>query len=267
MGALKPIRIVKEREHRVRLELTLPHYGCGILAAGRPVLITNEPRAVGPEGLEPSPTWLRARHAAANTLIPIGAGRTRTLTLQIKSLLCCRYTTTPYEDVDAFEPHTRLPNHDDLLLNFFTGPNKIAGGGVEPPLPPYQSDVLPLHHRAFRHLRIPSVGTVGIEPTLSCSQDTRAPGALHPVLFFQIHHSGPYGSRTHLPALKGRYPLTDRRTSRTRAPRAQVGREALESSSPGFQPGANPSQLPTLDFPQLLNPNPKKARCRCDTGP
>src|SRR5262249_10090728 len=26
--------------------------------------------SVGPEGLEPSPTWLRARHAAANTLIP-----------------------------------------------------------------------------------------------------------------------------------------------------------------------------------------------------
>ena len=25
--------------------------------------------SVGPEGLEPSPTWLRARHAAANTLI------------------------------------------------------------------------------------------------------------------------------------------------------------------------------------------------------
>lgn len=27
-------------------------------------------QSVGPEGLEPSPTWLRARHAAANTLIP-----------------------------------------------------------------------------------------------------------------------------------------------------------------------------------------------------
>jgi hypothetical protein len=26
---------------------------------------------VGPEGLEPSPTWLRARHAASNTLIPL----------------------------------------------------------------------------------------------------------------------------------------------------------------------------------------------------
>lgn len=32
----------------------------------RPVLFVQ----VGPEGLEPSPTWLRARHAAANTLIP-----------------------------------------------------------------------------------------------------------------------------------------------------------------------------------------------------
>jgi hypothetical protein len=28
------------------------------------------PISVGPEGLEPSPTWLRARHAAASTLIP-----------------------------------------------------------------------------------------------------------------------------------------------------------------------------------------------------
>ena len=26
--------------------------------------------SVGPDGLEPSPTWVRARHAAANTLIP-----------------------------------------------------------------------------------------------------------------------------------------------------------------------------------------------------
>jgi hypothetical protein len=41
MGALKLNRIVKEREHRVRLELTSPHYGCGILAAGRPVPVVN----------------------------------------------------------------------------------------------------------------------------------------------------------------------------------------------------------------------------------
>src|SRR5262249_46470475 len=33
--------------------------------------VVKEPvRAVGPEGLEPSPRWLRARDAAANTWIP-----------------------------------------------------------------------------------------------------------------------------------------------------------------------------------------------------
>ena len=34
MGAKNPDRIVKEQEHRVGLEPTLPHYECGILAAG-----------------------------------------------------------------------------------------------------------------------------------------------------------------------------------------------------------------------------------------
>lgn len=38
------IRIVKEfsREHRVGLEPTSPHYGCGVLAAGRPVQIERQ---------------------------------------------------------------------------------------------------------------------------------------------------------------------------------------------------------------------------------
>jgi hypothetical protein len=40
--------------------------GCGVLAA----LATSAFRSMGSEGLEPSPTWLRARHAAASTLIP-----------------------------------------------------------------------------------------------------------------------------------------------------------------------------------------------------
>ena len=34
MGAMNPDRIVKEREHRVGLEPTLPRHECGILAAG-----------------------------------------------------------------------------------------------------------------------------------------------------------------------------------------------------------------------------------------
>jgi hypothetical protein len=39
-----------------------------------------------------------------------------------------------------------------------------------------------------------------------------------------------------------------------------VGRAVLESASPGLQPGATPSQLPTHQ--QAI----KKARCPCDTG-
>lgn len=48
-----------------------------------------------------------------------------------------------------------------------------------------------------------------------------------------------------------------------------MGREALESSSPGFQPSAKPSQLPTqiscCVLPATVRPT-KKAQCRCDTG-
>ena len=65
MGALAN-QIVKDQEHRAGLEPALPHYKCGVFAAGRPVHFCS----VGSEGLEPSPIWLRARHAAASTLIP-----------------------------------------------------------------------------------------------------------------------------------------------------------------------------------------------------
>src|SRR5205823_10312526 len=69
MGAIRCDELSKNlyfQEHRVGLEPTSPHYGCGILAAGRPVPVIQ----VGPEGLEPSPASLRARYAAANTLVP-----------------------------------------------------------------------------------------------------------------------------------------------------------------------------------------------------
>src|SRR5476651_2134286 len=58
MGASNRWSNCQRTEHRVGLEPTSPHYGCGILAAGLPVLFVQ----VGSEGLEPSPTWLRARH-------------------------------------------------------------------------------------------------------------------------------------------------------------------------------------------------------------
>lgn len=56
-------------------EPTSPHYGCGILAAGRsvPGLARHAASSAGPvgsDGLEPSPPRVRTECAAANTLIP-----------------------------------------------------------------------------------------------------------------------------------------------------------------------------------------------------
>ena len=68
MGAFRRIELSKNEEHRAGVEPALPRYECGVLASGRPV--PANVLSVGPEGLEPSPTWLRARHAAASTLIP-----------------------------------------------------------------------------------------------------------------------------------------------------------------------------------------------------
>ena len=78
MGASNRWSNCQRTEHRVGLEPTSPHYGCGVLAAGRPVLF----HSVGSEGLEPSPTWLRARHAAASTLIPCSCFASRCLCAQ-----------------------------------------------------------------------------------------------------------------------------------------------------------------------------------------
>ena len=166
----------------MRLELTLPHYGCGVLAAERPVLKLS---AVGPEGLEPSPPWVRTRHAAANTLIPIT-------------------NREVFDRLHAFLLQGRDGRNRTDCLVF----PKHAGGQCP------SSRVV--HRRFFAGASSPS-----------------------------SVHSGSYGNRTHLSALKGQYPVTARRTSRTRASGARVGREALESSSPGLQPGAKPSQLPT----------------------
>ena len=97
-----------------------------------------------------------------------------------------------------------------------------------------------------------SVRTGGFEPPISWSptrRDTRT--SLRSVV------SDPYRSRTGLVALKGQCPRTDRRTGLSRRIFSTqlthgvartfhaVGRAVLESASPGFQPGATPSQLPT----------------------
>lgn len=136
-----------------------------------------------------------------------------------------------------------------------------------------------------------SVGPVGIEPTSPGLRDrcitlsatipmfrsssratrsrTRAPTRSVGRLLLprqacsQLHLcpivSSSYGNRTHLSALKGRYPLPiDERAVLCAYVERKVGGEALESSSAVFQTAARPSQLPAQAFVVGIQ---KKARC------
>ena len=110
-----------------------------------------------------------------------------------------------------------------------------------------------LNHR-FRRIRTKCfryttkrVGVVRIELTVSCAQDTRATSALHPELLID-----PCGIRTQPNQFEGlaTSPEVERALSKcAESPSSlerllNVGRKALESFSPGLQPGAKPSQLP-----------------------
>ena len=122
------------------------------------------------------------------------------------------------------------------------------------------------------------VGKVGLEPTITCSQNTwasrcptsrqsersdlnrRSPGP-RPGAITRLRHvlivSSPCGSRTQ-PARLER-PMTSPEVERAMLcalNERRVGLTVLEPVSPGLQPGALPSKLPT----QRKNPMP------CDTG-
>ncbi len=72
--------IVKDREHRAGLEPTSPHYGCGVLATGRPV----RSMSVGPVGIEPTSSGLRDRRIALSATVPCcRRGRSRTFDLTL----------------------------------------------------------------------------------------------------------------------------------------------------------------------------------------
>lgn len=139
------------------LEPTLPHYGCGVLAAGRPVLVVT----VGPDGLEPSPTWLRARHAAASTSIPcrvvsrpgwsrtiVGPLKEPALTVELQAWRSLRpegFEPPPCElkaRCAAVTPRPRLVavSVSATAVRTWWSPS-VAREGVEPSFPPYQSGV------------------------------------------------------------------------------------------------------------------------------
>jgi hypothetical protein len=203
---------------------------------------------VGPEGVEPSPGRLK--------------------------VCCAAVTPRPREAVVERFQTKRATHFFRLKMSLRSIRVEIARGGVEPPLSPYRSDVLPLHHQAF----FGSFVSLAIETPLTfrsgwseSNRLVRVPETRRRPVLSSRFISSSYGNRTHLSALKGQDPKTDRRTSRLLVESIEVGREALESSSPGFQPGAKPSQLPTPICRKnvLLIPNEtnKKARSCCDFGP
>ena len=158
------------------------------------------------------------------------------------------YRSSPCHSVvrGGLEPTTG--DSSDRCASFTPPDHRSVGmAGLEPASPCSQSTWV----RRYPTSRLP-VRTAGFEPTISCTPSRRdSQASLRSVL------SDPYGSRTHLPGLKGRCPRTDRRTSRCRrAPSTQLehglarrfhaaGRAVLESASAAFQAAATPSQLPT----------------------
>ena len=133
----------------------------------------------------------------------LGAGGIRTPADRLKRPTCCRYTTTP-------------------------GGTPRAGVCVWSRSSPRSS------------LRV-SVRESGRPDSNRRSQAPRACGLARLSHALIVPASSPCGNRTHLSALKGRYP----RPIDERANVRGVGRGALESPSAGLQPAARPSQLPT----------------------
>jgi hypothetical protein len=114
-----------------------------------------------------------------------------------------------------------------------------------------RTEILLLPKQACFHLHlcpiscvVRSVRTAGFEPAISRSPTWRdnqaSPRSDH------VHVvSSPYGNRTHIAALKGRYPEPiDERAVLCALVERKVGREVLEPSSAVLQTAAIPSQLP-----------------------
>ena len=93
----------KIQEHRVGLEPTSPHYGCGVLAAERPVLVLS----VGPVGIEPTSSGLRDRRITLSATVPVSRrGGSRTLALELIRLPLLPLSYAPASRVGGDRTHT-----------------------------------------------------------------------------------------------------------------------------------------------------------------
>ena len=113
---------------------------------------------------------------------------------------------------------------------------------------------------ALDYLAIVQVGKVGLEPTISCSQNTLTLPL--PYIPFLQSERPDLNRRSRGPRPRAiphlRYVLVDASAHAER----KVDQGAIESPSPGFQPGAIPSQLPVRSRFGVR----KKPVVVCDTG-
>jgi hypothetical protein len=151
-----------------------------------------------------------------------GAGGNRTHTLRIKSPLCYQLHHNP---ANRSGVSVSIAMRSALSFSFMLAVSSVVALRIELSATRLSavSGQPALDYRFTFH----QVGRVGLEPTISCSQNTRASRCPTSRLSSDRNRRTP--RRVH--------------SSQVRTDSA-VGREALESSSPGLQPSAIPSQLP-----------------------
>ena len=179
---------------------------------------------------------------------------------------CCNIVCSFVCDPSG-SPEDRTQHYAVISRVWATSPRlpfKVGHPGVEPPAADAansqrcscsQSRRAPICTSA----RLSPVRTAGFEPAISWSPTRRDARLRHVLLSAARAGVEPASTPTNAARRCPKGVILKQIDERAKLARGSrvVGREVLESSSPGFQPGATPSQLPTQT---------KKARRLGDTG-